>query len=281
MSKTTQRRDEARAQALKLKEEQAKAARRQRTLLIALVTVGLLVVGGAIAWILSNQPEPLPDLSQAEDPISEVIHPSTANETGGIVVGQDGVAGGETADDAVVVTVFEDYMCPVCNSFEQTNAASLTALREAGDVTVEYRPVSILDRASLGSQFSTRAAAAAGVVADRAPEAFVAFNAAMYANQPAEGTQGLTDEQIADIAREAGAPDDVADAIAAGEHMDGEGAFAPWVVALTEQAMRDFTTAERGFGTPTILLDGENLSDLGIDWRVPGALETAIQEARG
>lgn len=281
MSKPTkaQRREDARTQAQRIREEQQKAARRQRTIAVSLLVVGLLVLGGVVAWILSNQPEPAPDFADIEDPLGSVSSPATANDEGGIPVGQEGVAGDATAGDgAVEVVVYSDYMCPICGMFEDVNGTALDELREQGEVVVEYRPVSILDRTSQGSQFSTRAATAAGLVADQAPEQFVAFNTAMFANQPEEGTEGLSDEQIADIAREAGVAEDVAAQIADGSYLEGDASFSPWVAAATEEATRAFP---EGFGTPTILVAGENLSDLGVDWRIEGALVDAIEAARG
>lgn len=287
MSKPTkaQRREDARTQAQRMREEQQKAARRQRTIAISLLVVGLLVLGGVVAWILSNQPKPpvdlseVPDFSEVEDPLGSVSSPATANDEGGILVGQEGVAGDATSgDDAVEVVVYSDYMCPICGMFEEINGPVLDELREQGEVVVEYRPVSILDRTSQGSLFSTRAAAAAGFVADEAPAEFVAFNAAMLTNQPEEGTNGLSDEQIADLAREAGVDEAVAAQIADGSYLEGDASFVPWVGAATEEATRAFP---EGFGTPTILVDGQNLSDLDVDWRIEGALVGAIEAARG
>ena len=281
MTKPTkaQRRDDARTQAQRIREEQQKAARRQRTIAISLLVVGLLVLGGVVAWILSNQPEPPPDFAEIEDPLGSVSSPATANDEGGIPVGQEGVAGDATAGDgAVEVVVYSDYMCPICGMFEEINGPALDELREQGEVVVEYRPVSILDRTSQGSQFSTRAATAAGFVADQAPEQFVAFNTAMFANQPEEGTEGLSDEQIADVARGAGVDEAVAAQIADGSYLEGDASFSPWVAAATEEATRAFP---EGFGTPTILVDGENVSDLDVDWRIEGALVGAIEAARG
>lgn len=280
MSNSSQRREEARAQAARLREQQARAAKRQRNLVIILLVVGLLVVGGVVAWILSNQPEPAPDFSGSDDPLSEVTLPTGATDKGGILLDAEGVAGsnGGANDDAVPVVVYADFMCPICNTFEQTNGETLAQLREAGEIALEYRPVAILDRYSQGTNYSTRAATAAGLVADRAPEQFLAFHDALFANQPAENTTGLDDATIASIAREAGVPDAVAATIEDGSYLEGDGSFRPWVAAASEQASRDFP---EGFGTPTILVDGENLADLGVDWRIEGALADAIEAARG
>ena len=274
-----QRRDDARAQALKLREEQQRTAKRQRTIAISLLAVGLLVVGGIVFWIFSNMPEPAPDFSDVEDPLGSVSAPATASDAGGIRVGQDGVAGDDTSgDDPIDVVVYSDFMCPLCGAFEQLNGPTLTELRENGEVVVEYRPVSILDRYSQGTEFSTRAATASALVADQDPETFVAFTEALFAGQPAENTQGLSDEEIATIARDAGVDEAVAAAIEDGSYVEGDDSFEPWVLAASEQASRDFPD---GFGTPTILIDGQNLTDLGVDWRIEGALEAAIEQVRG
>lgn len=281
-----QRREEARAEALRLREEQQRQARRQRTLVIGLLVIGLLVVAGVVAYVLSRAPqtsgyESLPsseDFAEVEDPLAEVQAPASATDTGGIRVGADGVAGAEEVpEDAVVVTVYADFMCPVCGQFEEINGATLDELREAGEVVVEHHPVSILDRLAAGTRYSTRAATAAALIADRAPEAFNGFSTALYASQPAENTPGLSDAELAEIATAAGVPQDVAATIEDGSYLEGDDTFAPWVAAATQVASREFAPQ---FGTPTVLVDGENVADLGVDWRVEGELEAAIEQAR-
>src|SRR5660398_99886 len=86
---------------------------------------------------------------------------------------------------------------------------TLDELRQSGEIVVEYHPVSILDRSSGGTAYSTRSATAAALVAAEAPEAFVAFHNALFTNQPAEtsDTPYLTDAQLAEIARTAGVPE--------------------------------------------------------------------------
>src|SRR5665648_160154 len=163
-------------------------------------------------------------------------------------------------------------MCPYCGQFEQVNGPILDQLRGDGAIVVEYHPVSILDDASLGTAYSTRAAAAAALVADQAPEAFVAFNAALFATQPAENTTGLTDPEIAALAREAGAPEGVASTIESGAYLAGPGSFVNWVGAATDRAAQDLGR----LATPTVLIDG---APLNADWAVPGALAQAIADA--
>lgn len=279
-----QRRDDARAKALQLKQEQAKREKRNRIIAISGLVAALAVLAVVITIIMSQQSDSstASEAAYTGDPVtlSEVKEPSTAQPSnGGIPVASEGVAG-TTADGGTVVDVYLDYMCPVCGTFEAANAHQLEELRASGDVTVVYHPISILDRASNGTAFSTRAANAAAAVADLAPDKFLAFNDAMFANQPEEGTSGLSDEQIAEIAREAGVPDDV---IAEFTKTDGDNpwrVYAPYVSALTQQAGDDLEAAGTNLATPTIVIDGKPLDTSVYDWRIDGKLIEAVEAAK-
>ena len=273
-----QRRDAARAEALALREAQAKRDRRNRLITIGALVAGLAVLIGVFLYFfipaLNDQNETIDAVAAGN--LSEVTNPENSTD-GGIPMGADGAAGTENGAEAVQVDVYLDYMCPICGDFEEANAASLDALRESGDITVVLHPVSILDRYSQGSQFSTRAAAAAGFVADQAPEAMNEFNTLMFTNQPAEGTEGLTDEQIADLAEQAGVPADVAAQIADGTATEQ---FADWAATATNLVTQDESLANPqsgGFGTPTIAIDGERWDG---NWSDPSALPAAVEAAQ-
>ena len=115
--------------------------------------------------------------------------PAAANintETGGIAVG----TGSNSVDTYV------DFMCPYCNQFEQAEGETIRQLIDDGSITLNVHPVSILDRVSQGTQYSTRSASAAYCVAESDPDALLDFITAMYAQQPAESSPGLTDDEI-------------------------------------------------------------------------------------
>lgn len=257
-----QRRDAARAEALTLQKKQQSREKRNRVVVLSIL--GLAVIGLVIAVVMI--------LSEGQKSAMEKVEdiPAGVVEDTGIPVGEDGVAGTST-EGAKTLDVYVDYMCPICGQFEAINAASITEMREAGDVTLVVHPVAILNRASQGTDYSTRAAAAAGWVADQAPEQFSAFHEAMFASQPEENSPGLSDEQIAQVAEQAGVPADVAAGIADGQAADtyGEWADASTEVAQTNEALLD----ERGgFGTPNVLIDGEKFQG----WQAQGALTQAI-----
>lgn len=264
-----QRREEARAEALALQQKQAQKDKRNRLLVFGALGVAILALVGVAGFILFNEGQRY----NVEDiPVAEVENvPAGAVESGGIPVGSDLVAGTEN-EGAAVVDEYLDYMCPACGQFTATNGADVEAMLTSGEATVVYHPVSILDRNSRGTDYSTRAAAAAYWLADQAPEAFFGFNSALFAQQPEGGTAGLDDDELAAIAETAGAPADVAAGIADGT---ARSTFGQYVYSLTAEASADpaLANAEGGFGTPTILIDGQRFEG----WNQPGGLVAAVQ----
>ncbi|WP_061965401.1 thioredoxin domain-containing protein [Demequina aurantiaca] len=196
------------------------------------------------------------------------IAPSVADLSGGIPVGTTGIVGVDVASDAPRVDIYEDFMCPICLEFERVNGTDIDAMREAGTIQVYYHPISILDRYSQGTDYSTRAAAAATVVAELAPEYFLAFNAELYANQPLENSGGLNDDELVSLAIQAGVPAEVAVQIV-------DGRYAEWVAAATEQASIDGMN-----GTPTVILDGLVVDQREVQYFQPGELRAAFESIR-
>jgi protein-disulfide isomerase len=196
------------------------------------VVVALIAVA-AVVWIGNSVAT-----SAGEPPESPAVDAST----GAIAVGD----GPDTVDTYI------DFMCPVCNQFEQTYGPTLEQLAADGEITLNIHPISILDRASQGTEYSTRSANAAYCVAVDDPANTLPFVQAMYAAQPAESSTGLTDEQITDIARQSGASDAVASCIA-------DGTYSRYVTAMT----RD-TPLQEGASTaatPTIVVNGQTLTN--------------------
>ncbi|WP_166850630.1 thioredoxin domain-containing protein [Isoptericola sp. BMS4] len=260
-----QRREAARAEALALREKEQQRDKRNRIITLSVLAAALVALAVVVWFILREGEKKTVD----EVPLSEVSMPATAQDDGGIPVGADRVAG-STNEGAPVVDVYLDYMCPVCGQFEQINAADIDTMIDDGDATVVYHPVTILDRLSQGTEYSTRSAAASAYVADQAPEAFAEYNALLFANQPAENSEGLTDEQLASYAEEAGADSSIADAIADGT---ARTTFGQYVYSAT----KEISDSVDRFGTPYVLVDGEVI---GIQtWSEPGALADTVAAA--
>lgn len=189
---------------------------------------------------------------------------NTAQGTGEVVAPRnvDGAAiPVGNADAPVTVEVFYDYMCPYCGAFEAANRADLERLIEDGTVRLDLRPLSFLDEQSAGTEYSTRAANAIATTADGAPQAVLAFHAGLYAEQPHEGAEGLTDDRIADIATAAGVPQSVVDRFDDRRH-------AGWVAKVTEDAFSSGIS-----GTPTVKINGTVFEG---NLYAPGPLADAI-----
>jgi len=260
-SRTTrsERHEAARLKAVELKQRQQRRESRNRLITLVSVVVGLAVVAALVVVIVKQGTRP---------PAVTAAGPVTATAAaGGIPFGAGGTAG-TVNDGAVNVTVYVDYMCPNCGHFETVNSANLDALRESGDITLVVHPVAILDSGSQGTRYSTRAAAAFAYVADKDPAHALGFSARLFADQPAEGSTGLTDERLAELARAAGVADDVATSAVGG-------AFADWVTESTDVAVQtEALQGARGFGTPTILLDGTRYDG---DWSDADAFKADIE----
>lgn len=247
-----QRRAAATAKAQEMRRAQQATARRRRIIGFSAVGAAVLVLIGVAVVILAQNWK---QTSYADTPLSEVESvPSVALEDGGIPISKDGVG---VLDESVPrVDVYQDFICPACGTFEQLNGAMLDELASGGQATVVYHPLATLDATSLGSQFSTRAASAAALVAEESPEQYLAYTEALFANQPAENTKGLTDQELAEIARNAGVDDETADAIAAGKAQD---TYGQWVYSATRLAVSTSSLVSEsngGFVTPTVAIDG-------------------------
>jgi protein-disulfide isomerase len=274
-----ERRDEARIKALQLREEQKKREKRNRIVAITGLVAAVAVLAVVVVIILgqSNGSTSASGsvLYTGSATIADVAKPSTAEANGAIPVGAGGVAGEKPASGDVIVSVYTDYMCPYCHEFETANNGELAKLRAAGGVTVEYHPISILDRLSSGTDYSTRSANDAAVVADKAPDKFVAFSSALYDNQPAENSQGLSDAEIAKVAQGAGVPQSVIDAFTAAAPGQKYRTFSAYVAALTNQAGTDLGAS---FATPTVMINGTQFKG---DLYTAGPLTQAILAAKG
>ncbi|MFP5253556.1 MAG: DsbA family protein [Actinomycetes bacterium] len=170
----------------------------------------------------------------------------------------------------VTVTIYEDFMCPFCGDFEQASEDMLEGYVDAGDVQVEYRALSFLDRASDGSDYSTRAMNALGVVLDTAgPDVAKRFHDLLFDDQPEEGTPGPTDDELIAYAVEAGASEDAVSR----PIRDLE--FEQWVLNATDAASQEDVSS-----TPTVMVDGEVVEFATIDELLANT-DPAIQEGLG
>jgi protein-disulfide isomerase len=174
-------------------------------------------------------------LSRAHDTTTDVSAPA-AGSGYGVTIGP--------ADAPHDVVVYEDFLCPFCEQFEQASRDDFAQLAADGKVRVEYRPFNLL--VSAGDYSERSAAAFATVLDESGADVAKRFHDLLYDHQPSESGPFPSNQDIADLAGEAGADEgDVLDALEAGDGKD-------WVEKATRAA--DDAGVK---GTPTILLDGK------------------------
>ncbi|BCJ55423.1 hypothetical protein Asp14428_68980 [Actinoplanes sp. NBRC 14428] len=244
---------QARERSREMRKAQAAIADRRRPLVLGgvVVIVGLLI---AIAVVVVNAMSG--GGSDARN--GALVTPRGATAAGALAVGQ--------AAAPVRLEVYLDYMCPYCGRFEQANSAEIDKLLADGTVRLELYPLAFLDRMSQGSRYSTRAANAVVTVFDREPGKAMAFHEALFGAQPEEGTEGLSDDRIAELATQAGVAQNVVDVFR-------DRIFEPWIAKSTEAVFAAGIT-----GTPTVKINGEVFKG---DLYAPGPLTQALVAAKG
>jgi len=198
------------------------------------VVVALVVIGGLVVWMNT----------QATAPGAEPKASNINTETGAISFG----------DGTGTMDTYIDFMCPICNQFEQTYGPEIAKLKDDGTITLNVHPIAILDSQSQGTAYSSRAASAMYAVAVADPDKALDFMTALFENQPQEGTSGLTDEQIIQVAEGAGVTmtDDLKKAITSGTYVR-------YVQAMTPKT--PIQPGSQGIGTPTVEINGSVISN--------------------
>lgn len=218
---------------------------------VAVLGLGLLgVLGGCGSSLTASGTTDSPGSSQETTTGTTSPEGSTAEPVTGPpgLTDRGGVLFGEPTAP-VTVTVMSDFRCPACRAFHEANSGQLADLTAAGTVQVEHVPVSILDRFSEGTRFSTRAAGAAFCVAETDKDRYLDFETVMYTNQPTEGTPGLSSEEIAGLAAGVGVSQ-------AGQDCIRQDRYADYATKVTEDA-----SAAGMRGTPTVYLNDEQIGD--------------------
>jgi protein-disulfide isomerase len=161
------------------------------------------------------------------------------------------------------IVEYIDLQCPYCNEFEATNLKAIEKWVAAGKATVEIHPINILTAASDGG-YSQRAGSAVACVANYQPDAFLDVLAALYKNQPTEGSGGLPNSKIASIVSGAGATNSKIRPCINGA------SFSKWIVAATDRATKDVYAKYPAFGgqvsTPGIIVNGTVYQAKDANW---------------
>lgn len=159
------------------------------------------------------------------------------------------------AEAPVQIRIYVDYLSEEAGVFEAANAAQLAQWVTGGDVSLTYHPVAMLTAKSSGTKYSQRAVSAAACVATHARDAFAAYNHELLTNQPEVGSEGYTDEELADLAVAVGADN----TRAVRDCIEGQD-YAAWARETTTEALDGALPGTEDVdlvGVPLILVDGQ------------------------
>jgi protein-disulfide isomerase len=247
-------RDDRKQAKARLEAERAKQAKaqRQRNLLFGGVTVGIIAVIAVVVGVsIANQSSG----SDAEGPAPV----AATGPNGGIAVGPAG-------EDVPVVDIYEDFQCPACASFAAAVEPTLQELAENGEARIVYHPINLIGRqlSGQGKSSSLRSAGASACASD--VDEFIPFHTVAFANQPTEGA-GMSNDELIAWGEEAGITDE-----GFAQCVEDE-TYVGWAERVDAEAI------DRGVvGTPTIYVDGEELTDQN---RSPEGIVAAVEAAGG
>ena len=225
MSKSS--REQRAARAAEQLAAQKKAERKRTILAVGGVVVAMAIIIGGGVWL---------GLRGSSDDSSSSSTTTSAASSYGVSIGQ------KSAPHKVVI--YEDFLCPYCDAFENTSRDDLTKLADAGKVYVDYRPFQLLS-----PDYSAEALNAFAVVRQAYPTGDVAkkFHDLLYENQPSETGPFPELSSLVDLAVKAGA-----DKSKVEKGILDTSSQSDWVDGANQEAQKAGVQ-----GTPTIYLDGK------------------------
>lgn len=188
--------------------------------------------------------------------VGYVLWTRPVTPTYGAVAGADGVV--TAGRGPVAVDLYEDFLCPGCRALDERDGNALTTALNDGKVTVRFHMLGFLDSRTNPPGYSTRAADASLCAA--AAGIYGPYRQKLFADQPAEGSAGLTDDQLVAFGTELGATGDFAGCVKGSTHDAA-------IASATEAARASAPLKTNGtFGTPTIVVGGTRADLNDADW---------------
>ena len=215
-----------------------------RNLVIGMVV--LVVAVGAIFSVISNR-----------ENTSAALPSSVSQDEGyGIVFNGD-------LTGVPVIDIWEDFQCPVCARFEQTNGDYIEKLIEEKKAKVVYHTLSFLGPESV------LAANAAACASDE--NKFLGFHKAFYQNLPAENSGAVTTDYLVGLGQGVGITSEKFKNCVAGLNYQG------WVNNVAAAGSEKNVNS-----TPTVFINGKEIrrgtsgTDLG-EYFDPSAFAKAVE----
>ncbi|HEX6346480.1 DsbA family protein [Umezawaea sp.] len=176
--------------------------------------------------------------------------------TGTVVLGKAGAP--------VVVDVYEDFLCPICGTFEEQYDEQIDEALTSGKIKVRYHVVNLLDAQSKPAGYSLLSASAALSVAKNSPDRFADFHASLFAAQPREGGPGYTADQIVALGKDLQVGGSFEQDVRGGAF--DEAVKTAYKAASTDPALQRTQGGQSYFGTPTVASGGALVDISNANW---------------
>lgn len=216
--------------------------------LLAVVAIALLVIGIIVYNGRNQQDEALQQYAVDTSGINiewsegdDVIH----------------LTGKDVTQDAKAADYFEDFSCSHCADLHIASDEAMMDKLQAGEIKVNLRPMTALDRGTEGH--STRALAAElALVANGDYDAAFSLRNYLFRDQAAAYKAKMDNAAFADKAAVFGASDQAQQDIRDGKYLD-----TAKKMGEDNQKLQNDTTGESW--TPRVLVDGKDVEDINPD----------------
>ncbi len=235
------------------REKQKAAEKRRRTLIVGATVVCVLGLAAVIGVVAANSGGDDSDTSSG--PVAAPKGAAGSDKLA-IPVGEDSAKS--------TLTIWEDFRCPACKSFEDMYRSTIHELADSGQLKVEYHLVTLID-ANMSGTGSLRAANAAGCAQDAGK--FRDYHDVLYENQPEETDDAFASNgKLIDLAGKVDGL--VTDTF---KSCVNDGTHDSWV----QQSYKKFQD-DKLSGTPTVILNGKTLD---LNSLTPDKLKQQVADA--
>lgn len=212
--------------------------------IVAILIVAIAAVAGFFVWKSSNEPVENTLAVQQDDTEFE----AAVAENGVVVLG--------SVEAPKVVEVFEDFACPYCSDLAKETDEDMLKLLNEKKIAVKIYTLNFLDRGDTSGYSTTTGAAALAIAKSGDAHTFWNFRNTLMLNQDDAYEQSMNAEQVASLAKDLGASDDVVASIKEEKFKDEY---------LANESANEKTITDRSgkdpWGTPTVYVDGKKVED--------------------
>jgi protein-disulfide isomerase len=219
---------------------------KSRTPTIIAVVV-LVVLVGVIAVAVYSANANKTAAQPANQPVTPVNATYQTAVQGTVVVAGKG---------PTTLDVYEDAQCPACKQFEAQDGQQITDALNAGKITVRYHMVNLLEQSSNPPGYSTLGGNAIMCAAQNG--GFATLHKTLYDRQPAENGAGYTVDDLVTLGKNSGAGPGYEACVRGNTY--GAAVAQNYQQAVNDPALQQESNGSKGFGTPTIVVNGKTVS---------------------